>query len=148
MGVYHRYKVHPNGLRQLVELLESSAPRRRERMIRVGYAEDQSFTRLAMGFMMTLDDVLALSDMELAELLCSCNPRLLAFAIQGLETEPRSRFMKCCPRGLQVEVKLYLESPPRPEEVSAGFRHLLSQARKLERDGVLQVKTIPLNAAS
>ena len=50
MGVYTRFKRNPDGLRQLVELLESTPSSRRQKMIDVGMQEDPDYTKQALQY--------------------------------------------------------------------------------------------------
>src|SRR5436305_9736278 len=81
MSVYARFKRNPEGFRQLVELLESTPPSRRKKMIDVGMAEDPVYTQRAIEYMMTFEDVLKLPDMELAEVIATTPARMIAYSL-------------------------------------------------------------------
>ena len=142
MAIYTRYK-RPGGLRALVELLESSAPTSRKKMIDKGLIEDEKFTRLAESYILTWEDVINLSDPELCETLAKANPRAIGMALIGLPTDQVQRFLRNSPMKSIGDIREMLEQKLGPREVS-GARVLIVQAtRELEKAGVLKVKKIP-----
>lgn len=142
MAIYTRYK-RPGGLRSLVELLESSAPASRKKMIDKGLIEDEKFTRLAESYILTWDDVLKLSDPELCELLAKANPRAIGMSMIGLPPDQTQRFLRNSPMKSIGDIRELLEQKLGPREIS-GARILLVQAtRELEKAGILKIKKIP-----
>jgi flagellar motor switch protein FliG len=146
MSIYWRYKQSPDGFRKLVELLESTPPSRRQKMIDAGLAEDSRYTQQALQYVMEFGDILNLPDSELAEVL-GCTPaRIVAYAIQGLDENHRKRFLKCLSPKHMTEVKDYLEAKASPRDIAGAQVKLITVARDLERRGILKTKAIP-NAA-
>ncbi len=146
MSIYWRYKQNPDGFRKLVELLETTPPSRRQRMIDAGLAEDSRYTNQALQYVMEFRDIIGLPDSELAEVLARSPARIVAYAICGLEEAQRSRFLKCVPVKLMGEVKDFLDVKALPTDVSGARIKLISIARELERIGLVKTKAIP-NAA-
>src|SRR5271156_394778 len=95
MGVYTRFKRSPEGLRALVELLETTPIDRRKRMIEMGMAEDAAFTKRAQEFMLSFEDLVQLPDPELAELIALAPPRITACAMSNAEDGTQKRFLRC-----------------------------------------------------
>jgi flagellar motor switch protein FliG len=144
MGVYTRFKKNPEGLRQLVELLESTPASRRQKMIDVGMAEDPDYTRLAMQYMLTFEDAINLPDLELAEVLSQVPGRFLAFAIYSAPEEVKNRFiLKALPK-VAGEIKEFLDTPNVSLSQIAGAQmKVIEILRKLEKRGAIKTKRIP-----
>lgn len=142
MGVYARYKKDPEGFRNLVSLLETTPPGRRERMIQAGMAEDPEYTREALRHLLNFEDVMGLPEEELAEVLARVQPRILAVAIFGLSSEVRERFVRCAPPKSVGEIEAYLESQASENEVRGARLLLIGAARKCEKSGMVKVKRI------
>ncbi len=144
MGVYTRFKRNPDGLRQLVELLESTPIARRQKMIDVGMEEDPTYTQKALDCMMTFEDILKLPDMELAEVLSEAPARFTACAIHSQSQEVKDRFiMKCKPR-VAAELREFLDAPNvTPAQIGSGQLKMIEAARKLEKRGLVKTKKIP-----
>lgn len=143
MGVYRRYKKDPDGFRNLVSLLETTPPQRRQRMIEAGMAEDPAYTRSALGYMMTFEEVVELPEAELAEVLVLIQPRILAMAILGLEREAQSRVVRCAPPKVMGEVMAFLEAAATPAEIQSARLMLVGKARECEKAGKVRTKQIP-----
>lgn len=143
MGIYSRFKKAPDGFRKLVELLESTPSDRRKKMIDAGMAEDPDYTKLAVRFVMTFDDIREAPDMELAEIIATAPPRVTAFAIKLLDQPTRERFLKNTPSKIYGAVKESLESEVSAREAGGAQLRLIEFARAAERAGKIQVKKIP-----
>lgn len=146
MGVYSRYKGKPGGFRALVELLETTPLSRREKMVSVGMLEDPEFTTRALKLMLTWEDIIALPDAELAEVISKSPPQSVGYAIHNLEEDVKKRFIKCTPPKLGSEVRDTLELKAGKSEISGGRAKLIQVARQCEREGYVRVKRIPENA--
>lgn len=144
MGVYSRFKKSPTGLRQLVELWETTPLERRKRMIEVGMEEDPDYTQTALALVMTFQDVLSLEDMQLTDLLAIAPPRMSAFALSGASEATRARFLKCAPPKVAIDLRDYLGQPVTPREVGGAKLKLVEKLRELERKGLVKFKRIPL----
>jgi flagellar motor switch protein FliG len=144
MGVYSRFKKSPDGLRQLVELLESTPSARRQKMIDVGMEEDAEYTQKALQYVFTFEDILRLPELELAEVLNIALPRMIGLAIHAASAEIKNKFLtKVNPRAV-AEVKEVLEtSNVTLTQVAAGQFKLIEAARKMEKRGLVKTKKIP-----
>ena len=147
MGVYTRYKRDPGGFRKLVELLETTPKSRRERMIDVGMEEDPEYTERALQYIMNFDDVLGMSDVELAEVIATAPPRMTAFAVCKLEENVKQRFLRCSKPKIATEIKDLLNANITMTEVGGAQLRLVQSAREAEKKGLVKTKRIPLQAA-
>jgi flagellar motor switch protein FliG len=144
MGVYTRFKKNPDGMRQLVELLESTPLSRRQKMIDVGMKEDPDYTQRALGYMITFEDVMTLPDMELADVLAEVPGRLTALAIYSAKQEVKDRFLaKSNPR-VAAEIREFLETPQvSASQIGGGQMKMIEATRKLEKRGIVKTKRVP-----
>ncbi|MEK6578840.1 MAG: FliG C-terminal domain-containing protein [Bdellovibrionota bacterium] len=143
MGIYTRYKKSPDGFRQLVELLESTPSIRRKKMIDAGMAEDPEYTEEAMKFVFTFEDVLALPDNEMAELVNQVPPRVTAFAIAKLNDDVKDRMYRCGNPRMVSEVKEYLSGNVEMRDIGGAQLKMVEALRKLEKRGMIKTKRIP-----
>ncbi len=144
MGVYTRFKKNPDGLRQLIELLETTPAARRKKMIDVGMIEDASYTQKALEYMMTFEDVLKLSDLELTQLITDTPARLIGCAIYTCTDEIKNRFLNRSTPAIANEIKEILETPNiSAAQIGSGQLKLTSQLRQLEKRGFTQYKRVP-----
>jgi flagellar motor switch protein FliG len=144
VGVYARYKRSPEGFRALVELLESTPVSRRKKMIDAGMAEDPEFTQKALEYVMNFEDIVALPDVELAELLARAPARVTAFAVRSAPEEVKMRFIRNSKPQIGAEVKSLLTINIGMREIGGAQLRLIGMARELERKGLLRTKVIPL----
>jgi flagellar motor switch protein FliG len=144
MGVYTRFKRNPDGLRQLVELLESTPAARRQKMIDVGMEEDPEYTKKALQYVLTFDDVTKLPDLELAEVLSETPGRFIAFAIHSASDEIKTRFISKANPKTGAEIKEFLDTPNVTAlQVGGGQMKMIETTRKLEKRGLVKTKRVP-----
>lgn len=141
--MFTRYKKDPNGLRNLVELWESTPKERREKMIAAGMEEDPQYVERAVKYMLSFEDILKLNESELAELLGTTQARTIAASIAKAPKETRDRFLRSALPRMMAEIRDHLESEVELREVGGAQLKLVQAARKLERAGILRIKTIP-----
>ncbi len=142
MGIYTRYKKDPNGFRKLVELLEVTPKDKRERMIELGRAEDAAYTEKALKFVMTFQDILSLSDSELAEVLAIAPHRMVAAAFSAAGPEVQHKVLSLSPRKMMADIKDLIEAQYKPTEIGGAQFKMIETARDLERRGKIQLKRI------
>ena len=143
MGVLTRYKKDPDGFRKFVELLESTPQVRRQKMIDVSQAEDPEYTRAAMALMLNFQDILALPEMEMAELVAVAQPRTTAMALYQADADTRAKFVRCAKPHVGAEIRDYLDTPNVPlREVGGAQLKLIEVARSLEHKGLIKTKRI------
>jgi flagellar motor switch protein FliG len=144
MGVFTRFKRSSEGFRQLVELWESTPSDRRKKMIDIGMQEDPEFTKKAMECMMTFEDILKMNDMEIAELVAKAPPRVVAYAIHGIDEAAQQRFLKNAKPQIMAQIRDGLMANIGPREIGGARLSLVIAARGLEHAGFIQTKKIPL----
>ncbi len=144
MGVYYRFKKNPSGLRALVELLETTPAARRQHMLQVGMEEDPEYTKEALKYVYTFEDILHLSDMELAELLSVAPPRTAAYALFGVDEETKLKFIKNCKPPQAAEIKDFLLAKITSREAGGAQLKLIEYTRSLEKKGFVKAKRIPV----
>lgn len=144
MSVYSRFKKQLDGLRQLVELLETTPIARRQNMIDVGMKEDPTYTQTALQYVLNFTDVLQLPDLELAELLSEVPPRFIALAIHAAGEDVKNRFLSKCPNKSVGEVKELLgTSGVSMSQIGSAQMKLIETTRRLEKKGLVKTKRIP-----
>lgn len=143
MGIYSRFKRDPSGFRELVELLESSPRTSREKMVQAGMQEDPKFTREALKYTYTFEDVLNLSDLEIAELMAAATPRLMGVAIQPFSDEVKNRFIRNSKGPVTAEIRECLENTSSLKEIGGAQLAIIAVLRGLERKGYIKAKKIP-----
>jgi flagellar motor switch protein FliG len=142
MGVYTRFKKAPDGLRQLVVLLETTPGSRRQKMIDVGMAEDPEYTQKALQLVFSFKDIVGMPDNEIMEVLGETAPQLIGYAIQSLDEETKTKLLKLTPPKSLGAVREALEIPASNMQMSGAQSKMIESARKLERRGIVKTKRI------
>jgi len=106
-----RYKKMQDGVSKLASLLENSAPSKQQNILKVGIAEDRMYINQVLAAFLDWDDVLALKDEELCELLYIAKPNTIAMALLEQPANIVERFLKICKREIMGKVKDALEFP-------------------------------------
>lgn len=143
MGIYTRYKRSPDGLRQLVELLEQKTGSKRQVLVDAGMNEDPDYTQLALQYVISFADVEGLNDMELAEVLSSTPAPVIGIAFSRSSAEVKQRVIKCANPRSAAEFKDSLENPDEKAPIGGAQLKLIASMRKLEKKGIVKVKRVP-----
>jgi flagellar motor switch protein FliG len=144
MSVLSRFKNQQDGFRALIEIWESTPVDKRKKMIEVAQAEDPAYTAEALKLLLTFQDILQLPDLELAEVLSSANPRMVATAIAPLGEDIKARFMKNAKPNVIMAIREMAEvAAPALREVGGAQLNLVTVARGLEKKGFVKTKKIP-----
>ncbi|MEO5971072.1 MAG: FliG C-terminal domain-containing protein [Bdellovibrionia bacterium] len=143
MGVYTRFKKAHDGLRLLVELLETTPGSRRQKMIDVGMEEDPEYTQKALQCMFTFKDIMTLPDFELTQVISETNPELVGYAIQSADEEVKMRFLRLTPPKMLGAIREAVELPATPLQMSGAQVKMVQATRKLEKRGIVKTKRIP-----
>lgn len=145
MGSLTRFKRTPEGLRQLVQLWETTPLVRRQKIIELAKQEDPEYTKKALEYVITFEDILKLPDLELAEVLAATPPQQTAYALHQTGNEVRDRIFSRVKLPLGHEIKEALaNSTPNPTLVEGAQLKMVEVTRKLERTNVIRTKKIPL----
>lgn len=145
MGVYTRYKKDQNGFRKLVELLETTPPSRRQKLIDAGMKEDPAYTKKALDYILSFDDILMMPEPEITELASQVKPKVIAYALENIGETVRTRVENALPLNIRAEVKSYEGSTLTPGEIGSARVQLISAARQLEQQELIKTKAIPTN---
>lgn len=145
MSVYSRFKRDPEGFRKLVELLEATPVARRQKMIDVGMVEDPAYTEKALSFMMNFQDVLSMADSELMEVLAHVPAKMIGYSVAKADKKTQDRFVRCSPVQVQGEVRDIFDFETGLREIGGAQLKVVSVARKLEREGLISTKKIPVS---
>lgn len=143
MSIYARYKRDPEGFRKLVELMESSPKERRDKMVEAGMKEDPEYTKKALTYLITFDDVVGLPEAELAELVATATPRITATSIANQTKEIQNRFLRCARGANASEIRDLLETEHPLREIGGARLKMISITRQLEQKGLVNVKRLP-----
>lgn len=145
MSMFARYLRDQNGLRRLVELLETTPLKRREELIKAGAEEDPEVIALAMEYIITFRDIIDLDQMELTEVLAEMKPKAIAFCALSVTEKQKQKILDSIMRQLEVEVNSYLEFTPSASETGQARLTAIKAARSLEAANKIGLKKIPRN---
>ena len=154
MSSLQRYK-KSGGFVQLLVLLESFGPQKKEKFLEVIEAESSVWARALRDKMLTLERMLKWPDEVLAEVLKRLPAKTAAFVISGLPEDQRPRFTHFYSAADQRRMdEIVVDAKAKPEEVSSTMFKLVEEARRMliERqlvaDKIDQALVIPENYES
>ncbi len=145
MSVFARFKKSPDGLKNLVELWETTPLLRRQKMIEIGKSEDPAYTDLALKYVILFEDILKLSDDELKALLQDTPPRLAAYAIFSASEDVKTRWLEVANPPVRREIQEYLgTSQVPPTSIGGAQLKMVEITRKLVKKGEIHCKKVPV----
>lgn len=140
MSMLGRYK-KTGGFQQLLSLIETCAPTKREQLMKVIQAEDPGWAALLKTKMLTFEKFFAWDPIHIAEITNEMPARILAAALVGLPPESVARATHTMDHMKKREIETLLaEMTPNPSEVETARMKLLTRVRELEKE-----KRIDLN---
>lgn len=112
-------------------------------MIDVGMKEDPEYTKKAMAYVFSFQDILTLADMELAEVLSKVPGKIVGFALHGLDSELQKKCLGLMKPPGMGEAKEFLDATAGNNEINGARLKVISTARELEKRGLVKAKRIP-----
>ncbi|MCM2282831.1 MAG: hypothetical protein NDI61_13405 [Bdellovibrionaceae bacterium] len=142
MSMLMRYK-KTGGFQQLLNLIETCSPTKREQLMKVIQAEDPSWAALLKTKMLTLEKFFAWDPIHIAEVTNEMPTRILAAALAGLPTEMVERATLTMPHMKKREIEsLLTELKPSPGETETARMKVLTRVREMEKDKRLDLSVI------
>jgi flagellar motor switch protein FliG len=143
-----RYLKTEDGYRKYVELLESTPSAKRKTLLDSAKTENLLFAETAEKYILTVDRITHLPEMELTEVLgaSSLTPAAVGVVLCSVEdTALREKLVAGLPRALSAKVILGMKENPTPEPSEVGSARLkfIKAARELEKQGKLDSVQIP-----
>jgi flagellar motor switch protein FliG len=143
MSLTARHK-KPGAFQKLVNSLEMTSPERRDKIMGPMAAEDPVFMERVKKSMLTFDELTALSDAVLMEVVHKLgNMQYLALALYKLERQDVvDKFLRCVPAKLMAEYKNYSEElaqVTKGQREGAQFK-LVEAARAVEASMGIKIK--------
>lgn len=140
MSMLVRFK-KAGGFQQLLTLIETCSPTKREQLMKVIHSEDPGWAALLNTKMLTIDKFFSWDPIHIAEITNEMPARILAAALLGLPEDTVQRATHTMDHVKKREIEnLLQEIKPNPAEIETARMKLLTLVRELERD-----KRIDLN---
>lgn len=149
MSMLARYR-KPGGIQQLVQLLESCLPKKRESLLKTICDEDANFGALVKAKILTVDKVFKWDPLMVCEVTTRMTDRALAIALKGLPADYAKIAMHTMRDMKKREVNTLLESlTPTPIEIESAHIKLIETVRLLQKEGSLKLddNDVPVNQA-
>ena len=131
-----RFKKNPQGLADLVLLIEQAGPTQQKRLIGQILDVDSEFLFQALRRVIFFEELVYLDEGVLAELLVQVNAKILAYALYGLPKEFREKLLKLMAmkeqRAVADEEEKLGEGTVAGSYVLGAQRQVLKVARHLE----------------
>ncbi len=134
MSMLVRYK-KTGGFQQLLSLIETCTPAKREQLMKVIQTEDPGWAALLKAKMLTIDKFFSWDPIHIAEITNEMPGRILAAALVGLPAETVERATHTMDHMKKREIEnLIQELKPNPSEIETARMKLLVRVRELERE--------------
>jgi len=140
MSMLARYK-KKGGIKELVKLVEDSAEPKRTQLLEMVRKEDKEFAAQVEAMILKYDNIRALPENMVAEIIAATAPKFVAVAIHGETPEFIKLVEKCIGKAFndyKAERDILAETPPTANQVESARRKLIVEARKLESEGKIK----------
>lgn len=142
MGMLNRYK-KPGGFVQLLRLIETFGPQKREKFMGLIEAEDPTWAKAIAGKVLTVERIFSWSPEVISEVMSRLPEKNLAVAVHGLSSEKKekvfSRLSHSEKRRLENNMT---EVNPNEGEISASMVKVIEATRELISSGALRIDLI------
>jgi hypothetical protein len=142
MGMLDRYK-KKGGYIQLLQLLETSGPSKREQFFSLIAAESSEWEASLKKHVLTINRVFSWEGQYLFEILTRVPPLMLASVLFGKSSEDVDQILFCLPPISKRKITdLMSETNPTPFEQSSAIFKMLAEVRGLFARGVLRMEKV------
>jgi len=142
MSMLARYK-KPGGFLQLLSLIESFGPQKREKFMEMIHAEDAVWAQALQSKILTMERVLKWPEQTLTEIFRILPIKNLACVIKGIPKADSDKFLKYLShaekRKLDDEIGTL---DPKPDDIFQSFVKVVEVVRKLVKEGELRLDKI------
>ena len=143
-----RFKKSMQGLVDFATLLEQADPAHRQKIIEQAEQQDKDFLHKAMRKVVFFDELIYIDETIIAEILSKTSPKVLAYALKGMEENFRSTMLK------QIgyrELRLFKDEEEKmgaalsPGLILGAQKQILKMARHLESQNkfVFEISSCP-----
>lgn len=142
MAMVDRYK-KANGFLQLLKVIETCGPKKREQFMTVIRNESPSWADALDQKMISFDKILSWKPEAILEVMAQVNPLAMVTALKSLSPEKYSEFLgKMSPQEKAKIDRQYKEINPNPGEINACVMKILMETRELFSKGSLKYDKI------
>src|SRR4051812_2647907 len=142
MSMLARYK-KKGGFEQLLTLIETCAPAKREQLIKVIHNEDPGWAALIKTKTLTIEKFLSWKPEVIGEIINEMPDRILASALMGFSDEQFTKVTKTMAHFKRGAIeRLMQETNSTAGEIETARMKILVRIRELERERRLDLKEI------
>lgn len=142
MAMVDRYK-KANGFLQLLKVIETCGPKKREQFMTVIRNESPSWAEALEQKMISFDKILNWKPEAILEVMAQVNPLAMVTALKSLTPEKYNEFLaKMSPQEKAKIDRQYKETNPNPGEINACVMKILTETRELFSKGSLKYDKI------
>jgi hypothetical protein len=142
LGMLDRYK-KPGGFVQLLTLLETSGPAKREKFLQLIKEEEEVWAEVLEKKILTINRIFSWNQESLAEVVGNMQDMHLAVAMHGLKEDHRNNVIKTFNHARKRKIEdLFSTSKPTQPEISTMFEKIIVEVRKMIHDGHLRMDKI------
>ncbi len=144
MSILARFR-KPGGVDNLVALLESCMPKKRERLLAVIDEEDKKFGNKVKARILTADKIFKWDPLLINEVTSRMKPRTIAVCVKGLGEKAFEIACLTMSPVQKREIKEILETiNPNSAEIESAYIMLVEETRKAETEGLLFIPIVEI----
>lgn len=137
-----RYK-KPNGFLQLLKVIETCGPKKREQFMVVIRNESPSWAEALEQKMISFDKILSWKPEAILEVMAQINPLAMVTALKSLTPEAYGKFLDKMSNVEKAKIeRQYKETNPNPGEINSCVMKILTETRELFSKGSLKYDKI------
>ena len=137
-----RYK-KANGFLQLLKVIETCGPKKREQFMTVIRAESPSWAEALESRIITFDKILSWKPEAILEVMAQINQLAMVTALKSLTPEAYTKFLEKMSHIEKAKIeRQYKETNPNPGEINACVMKILTETRELFTKGSLKYDKI------
>ncbi len=142
MGMIDRYK-KSGGFIQLLALIESKGPHKREKMLEAVRMEDPKWAMVLEKKMLSMERILSWDIQSLGEVIVRMQDLTLGVAFHGFTEEQRVMALETIGPSQRRRIQEIFDlKNPTKDEISTAFMKIIEQVRQLSEEGQIQLSRI------
>ncbi len=145
MGLLDRYR-KPGGFVQLLQLVETTTPQKREQFLKMIEEEDSRWSDAIHKKMLSMDRIFSWDDNTVGEIMNRVHELTLAVALQGLSKEREAKVFQTFSTGQKRRItELVQNKKPSPAEISTAHSKIIDEVRNMIKQNILRFEKFDPN---
>ncbi|MEE6250400.1 MAG: FliG C-terminal domain-containing protein [Bdellovibrionota bacterium] len=141
MALLNRYR-RKGGFEQLLKLIETSNPAKRDQLLNLIEQEDQGWAELLKMKALSIEKIFSWQEVYLKDIVHNLNPRVLGIALKGKPEAVQAKVEAVVPKIKWDEISDYTKQNFSAGEIFAAETQIVQSTREMNENGYIRFEDV------